>query len=532
MAGSGGRRGRAGRARGSARAGTALTAAVTAIVTAVLASGPAAAAEPGVPTDPATATAVPAVPADAAALAPTGVQQLDPAHAVMPPAGLPPAAPVASGIQPVTYAPGARDAFGGREARSETPLRLVAVTWNGPAPDAVSLRSTDAAGNWGTWSDLDPAGSEKESPTPTGAPDHGGTDPIWVGDRTGVEVRAMRAGQPVTDQVQVVRIDPGVGSNDEAIGSLGAARGPAAPKYVTRAQWGADESKMTWPPQTTPAVRAVTIHHTSESNDYSPAESAAIVRGIYAYHAEKQGWGDVGYNALVDKYGTIFEGRAGGLDRNVVAAHAGGFNRETFGIAMMGNYTTVQPTPAQMNSVAALAAWKLGGLYQDPRQQVTLTSSGGGTSRVPKGQSTTVPALFAHRDVGRTSCPGDAAYAMMEPLRAKVQELIAQAAGDVRTAWSADRALLGEPTRVEAPTADGQGRSTDFEHGTVIWSPRTGAWPVTGAIAEHWRAAGAERSPLGYPTSGEYDVPTGRQQNFEHGALTWARTTGTVGAPA
>jgi uncharacterized protein with LGFP repeats len=151
---------------------------------------------------------------------------------------------------------------------------------------------------------------------------------------------------------------------------------------------------------------------------------------------------------------------------------------------------------------------------------------------VPKGRTATVPALFAHRDVGRTTCPGDAAYAQMEPLRAMVQQLIGQAASDVRTAWTADRAVLGEPTRVESPTADGTGRSTDFEHGTVFWSPRTGAWPVTGAIADHWRAAGAERSPLGYPTSAEFDVPGGRRQDFEHGALTWTRATGAVGPAA
>jgi hypothetical protein len=472
----------------------------------------------------------PEVPPDPAA--PTGASQLDPAHAVMPPAGLPPAAPVATGIAPVSFTPGGRDAFGVRQARSESPLRLVAVTWVGPAPDSVSLRSTDAAGRWGTWTNLDPAGAERDGMAPNDVPGRGGTDPIWVGDRTGVEVRAMRAGQPVTDQVQVVRIDPGVGSNDEAIGSMGSARGPAAPKYVTRAQWGADESKASWRPETTPTVRAVTIHHTSESNDYSPAESPAVVRAIFAYHTEKQGWGDIGYNALVDKYGTIFEGRAGGMDKAVVAAHAGGFNRETWGIAMMGNYSTLPPSAATMNSVAALAAWKLGGLYRDPGEQVRLTSSGGGTSRFPKGQTTTVPALFAHRDVGNTACPGDIAYAQMAPLRAKVKALIDESATDVRAAWTAQRAMLGEPTRVESPTVDGTGRRTDFERGSVVWSPRTGAWPVTGAIAEHWRAAGAEGSPLGYPTSAEYDVPTGRQQNFEHGALTWTRGSGTVAAPA
>ncbi|MDD7939268.1 N-acetylmuramoyl-L-alanine amidase [Actinomycetospora lutea] len=517
MAGSGAPTGRVRRAA-RARMGTvALTAAAMLLLPAPAVARPAP-SDPGVPAGPVVPDAAPA-----------GVRQLDPAHAVMPPAALPPASPVAAGVSSVGFTPGGRDATGAREVRGAQPLRLVAVTWSGSAPDAVAVRSTDAAGQWGTWTDLDPAGSERDA-TPDAAPGTapGGTDPIWVGERTAVQVRALRAGLPVTDEVQVVRIDPGIGSNDQAIGALGAARGPAAPQYVTRSQWGADESKATWGPEITPTVRAVTIHHTSESNDYGPADSPAIVRAIFAYHTQKQGWGDIGYNALVDRYGTIFEGRAGGMDKAVVAAHAGGFNRETWGIAMMGNYMTEAPTPATLNSVASLAAWKLGGLYRDPREQVQLTSAGGGTSRFPKGQSTTVPALFAHRDVGNTSCPGDTGYAQMDPLRDQVQRLIAGSATDVRTAWSAQRASLGEPTRVESPTADGTGRVTTFEHGTVIWSPRTGAWTVTGAIADHWRGAGAEGSPLGYPTGAEHDVPGGRAQAFEHGALTWDRATGAV----
>ena len=119
----------------------------------------------------------------------------------------------------------------------------------------------------------------------------------------------------------------------------------------------------------------------------------------------------------------------------------------------------------------------------------------------------------------------------MDALRVRVGQRIAAAATDVRAAWSTDRSALGEPTRVESPTADGTGRTTEFEHGTVYWTPRTGAWPVTGAIADAWRAQGAERSSLGYPTSAEYDVPAGRQQNFEHGALTWNRTSDAVLPP-
>jgi hypothetical protein len=470
---------------------------------------------------------VPGAPADPGGSA---LAQADPRHPVLPPAPLPPAPPVTTQIDPLAFRPSTRGADGVREVRAATPLKLVAVTWTGTAPDSVELRSTDATGQWGTWTALDTVSSERDD-LPARAPQ--GTDPVWVGDRTAVEVRATREGTPVTDDVRVVCLDPGQGANDPAIGALRPEAGaPAAPTYVTRAQWGADESMMTWPPETTPTTRAVTIHHTAESNDYGPADSPGIVRAIYAYHARTQGWGDIGYNALVDKYGTIFEGRAGGLDRSVVAAHAGGFNRETFGIAMMGNLETTLPTPEQFSSTAALAAWKLGGMYRDPAERITLTSSGGGTSRFPKGRTATVPALFAHRDVGSTVCPGDAAYGQMDALRVRVAERIAASAPDVRAAWSADRPALGEPISVESPTADGTGRRTEFEHGTVYWTPRTGAWAVSGPIAATWRGQGSERSVLGYPTSAEYDVPAGRQQNFEYGALTWNRTSGAVLPPA
>ena len=69
------------------------------------------------------------------------------------------------------------------------------------------------------------------------------------------------------------------------------------------------------------------VHHTAGSNSYTAAQSAAIVRAIELYHVKGNGWNDIGYNFLVDKYGQVFEGRIGGIERNVVGAHAEGFNR-------------------------------------------------------------------------------------------------------------------------------------------------------------------------------------------------------------
>jgi hypothetical protein len=461
----------------------------------------------------------------------------------LPAATLPPADATDPSITPLPLSPQGRDGSGAQVARSAAPLRMVAVTWTGPDPDVISLRSTDDSGAWGAWLPLDANSDERDtvdaartappgarSSTTSTAP--GGTDPVWVGDRRAVEVRATRGGVPVTEGLALQRIDPGTSGNDEAIGARArerqtAARDgvPAAPAYVTRAQWGADEGMMTWPPEYSPTTKAVTIHHTAESNDYSPEQSAAIVRGIYAYHAKKNGWGDIGYNALVDKYGTIYEGRAGGLDRPVVAAHSGGFNRETFGIAMMGNLSDVAPTPAELTSVEKLAAWKLGGMYRDVAAKVSLTSNGGGTSKYAKGSTATVDAVFAHRDVGNTACPGNAGFAAMDTIRAEVNKLVAAAGTDVRAAW-ADRPDLGDPDRVEQATADGRGRFTDFAHGSVYWSPDTGAHQLSGPILDAWRARGADRSSLGLPTGEEYTTSAGRAQAFEHGVLRWNRTSG------
>jgi len=154
-----------------------------------------------------------------------------------------------------------------------------------------------------------------------------------------------------------------------------------------------------------PTDRAAVVHHTAESNDYQPQDSAAIVQSIYAYHTQILGWCDIAYNALVDKYGQVFEGRAGALIGPVQGDHTGGFNRDSWGVAMIGNFDDVAPTPIQLHTLRRLIGWRLGLDHIDPRGTVALPSAGGEKHQLPVNAVATLPTIFSHRDVGATDCP-------------------------------------------------------------------------------------------------------------------------------
>ncbi|WP_345014397.1 peptidoglycan recognition protein [Streptomyces shaanxiensis] len=206
------------------------------------------------------------------------------------------------------------------------------------------------------------------------------------------------------------------------------ATGPSAPPstvpeppITSRADWGADESLSPDPSEYNADVKAVFVHHTTGSNDYSCAESASVVRGIYAYHVKTNGWNDIGYNFLVDKCGTIFEGRKGGVDLPVLGAHTYGFNRESTGIAVLGEYTSTAASDAALASVARVAAWKLGQYGADPAGTVQLTAGAtqknyAGTS-FTAGSKYTFQRISGHRDGYNTECPGGSLYAQLPTIR-------------------------------------------------------------------------------------------------------------------
>ena len=193
------------------------------------------------------------------------------------------------------------------------------------------------------------------------------------------------------------------------------------PVIVTRQQWGADESLRKCAPSYAP-VKMAFVHHTDTGNDYTAADAPAIVRGIYAYHTQTLGWNDIGYNFLIDRFGTIYEGRYGGVTKGVIGAQVLGFNTGSTGIAMIGTFTAVAPPPAAMTALEGLLAWKLSLSDLNPLGTATMTC--GVTQKFKAGAKVTLPVIAGHRDANFTDCPGDALYALLPTVRSTVARLM------------------------------------------------------------------------------------------------------------
>ena len=177
-------------------------------------------------------------------------------------------------------------------------------------------------------------------------------------------------------------------------------------------------------------VKAGVVHHTVTANDYSEAEAPSVVLGICRYHRNGNGWNDIGYNALVDRFGNIYAGRSGGLSKAVVGAHAQGFNAQTSGVAVIGTHTKVPITPASKQALIDYLAWKLAVHGRSAQGKTTMISAGGDASRYAAGRRVRTKKIIGHGSVGLTSCPGAALGAEIRAIRREVQERI-EAGGTV-----------------------------------------------------------------------------------------------------
>ncbi|MEU0967807.1 N-acetylmuramoyl-L-alanine amidase [Streptomyces sp. NPDC005917] len=322
-------------------------------------------------------------------------------------------------------------------------------------------------------------GADPDTAEAASAHVHGATAPLWVGDSDGVDVRVRaeldddpgpRGSTPTGRHdllpagLRLELVDPGdeappqgppadvprTGTEGDAAAAVntdlapfGATEIPALnrqdtedelqqltgvtdvprakpyigprPRIVTRRGWGADESLREKGFVYTGKVKAAFVHHTASGNGYKCSQAPSVVRSIYRYHVVSMGWRDIGYNFLVDKCGTIYEGRAGGVAKAVKGAHTLGFNNNSMGIAVIGSYGSSKPSAAAVTAIAKLTAWKLGLFGANPKGMTYLKSGGG--NLYPKGKNVRLNVISGHRDGFATECPGKKLYAKLGSAR-------------------------------------------------------------------------------------------------------------------
>jgi hypothetical protein len=278
---------------------------------------------------------------------------------------------------------------------------LLGARWRARAGASVEVRTRAGSAPWSAWTRLEADAG--------GAVSH--AEPVWVPGSRRLQVRVRGVARV---RIALVAADR---SPLRPLRALAAA--PGQPSIISRAGWGADESMRRAEPRYAAAVHMVFVHHTDTPNGYAPDDVPAIIRSIYTYHVRSNGWNDIGYNFLVDAYGRVFEGRAGGIDRPVIGAQVQGFNIGSVGIAVIGNGSLAPLTTAARDALTNLIAWRLDVAHVDPLGHATMIS--GGSDRFAAGKSVSLRVVSGHRDANATDCPGSLIYPALDEIAAAAQ---------------------------------------------------------------------------------------------------------------
>ena len=359
-------------------------------------------------------------------------------------------------LEPGTPAPEAqaRRAPGSTEFVTEPKqvegMATVGVTWEQGQvleEDQISVMArTRTDGQWSDWTELEYHDEHQPDPdSPEGRGSRPGTEPLVVGEVDEVQTKVVADKGASADQLSMAVVEPGTGDTavqepeidtgdlggeqgaegEPGDGTLESSEGDLAlsassytrrPRIYSRRQWGANESMRDKSSLRYHEVHAGFVHHTVNSNNYSADQVPSVLRSIYAYHTQSRGWSDIGYNFLVDRFGRVWEGRYGGVDRPVVGAHTLGYNDYAFAASAIGNFETVRPSSAVVESYGRLLAWKL-----------SLHGVDASSTRQRVG-GRTFPAINGHRDAGSTACPGRYLYAKLPSIRAIAE--------DTQASWS------------------------------------------------------------------------------------------------
>ncbi len=277
----------------------------------------------------------------------------------------------------------------------------------------IEVRLSKDGVTWGPWQELPLCEDGTARPEI-----HASELIVAVGQKLQVRITMRRTGTspsapaPILKDLRLVCIDTTEGPSIPQV-----TQAPLRPRVISRSEWGADESLMTWAPVYRP-LRAIVLHHTV-FGDESIAPAAAV-RAIYYHHAVVREWGDIGYNFLVDRQGNIYEGRAGGP--GVVGGHALQYNFGSIGISLIGNYHEEHVPQAMREGLVRFLAWQSVDHFLDPLGEGYFIDK-------------RLPTIFGHRDGANTLCPGEHAYALLPLIRQEIRQGMNQVPPRAMLSW-------------------------------------------------------------------------------------------------
>lgn len=305
--------------------------------------------------------------------------------------------------------------------QADFPFNAAAISWQSARPSGsevvLELRASADGKQWSEWF--------RAEPLENIAPDGGALKSQLIvlrGRYLQYSVTLYAADPalpPATGNIQITYIDSSQGPTVTRVQGSAAKRRPgdvSMPPVVSRAAWGSPEpnSSSRWPPSYRDWTK-IALHDTvTKNNDPDPA---ATMRAIWYYHANTLGWGDIGYNYLIDSYGNIYEGRFGG--ENVTGGHVlPCYNPGSIGVALLGDHRYAPMSDAMASALEALVTAKTYQHNIDPLG----SSDFGGNDYDGTYWHRWLNNLFAHRDLSG-SCgnnhqdPGDYAYGRMPEFR-------------------------------------------------------------------------------------------------------------------
>jgi hypothetical protein len=379
--------------------------------------------------------------------------------------GAPQAAPAEFEIAAPTEALGsAKTASAGavyEPVRAPADFTMFGFRWNGDGDPGIAVRVSADGSEWGAWTPV--PGEPDGGPDPsTGERTRSGVSaPIWAGDARYVQYRLAYEPDDLTlhfintdalgSSRTAAAVDPRFVSGTTTGTTTGTTDTTAtdpvprdededrdrdrdrgrdededkedevkvkgvAKDIIKRKKWDRKNDCKPRRKSKEGEVDAVVIHHTVNANNYSKNEAADMVLGICRFHRNGNGWDDIGYNFVVDRFGDIYEGRNGGIERANIGAQSLGFNNTTSGIANLGDFDKQKVPKDALKAQAKLIQWLAKVHDFDPSDKAKLKATED-SGEYDKGDKAKVDAISGHQDLVSTDCPGRELYDQLKKLR-------------------------------------------------------------------------------------------------------------------